>query len=312
MNYLLYGIEEYLIKKEINKIKEKEKISDDDIEYYDMNDIDLNNILQDILTISLFSNKRMIVIENSYIFTGTTGKKTQDLKNLEKYLESAITDNILIFVTISEKLDQRKKIVSLIKEKGTVKEFNKDYNLNKIILEMFDNYKISNASIELLINRVGTDLNLLEREIEKIKTYKNDDYNITDDDIKLITIKTIDTDIFHLIENIVLKNKQKALESYYEMIKYGEEPIKIIVMLANQFRLIYQVKKLKEQRHSIFDMMNILNQKKYPIEKALSKSNQFTEDILLDYLYKLADLDINIKSGKIDKNIGLELFILQN
>ena len=52
------------------------------------------------------------------------------------------------------------------------------------------------------------------------------------------------------------------------MIKNGEEPIKIIVMLSNQFRLMYQVKILNEQHYNIYDMMKILGQKKYPIEKA--------------------------------------------
>ena len=67
-----------------------------------------------------------------------------------------------------------------------------------------------------------------------------------------VTTETIDTDIFHLVDNIILKNKEKALKSYYEMIKIGEEPIKIIVILANQFRLIYQVKQLSKKRISIF------------------------------------------------------------
>ena len=58
--------------------------------------------------------------------------------------------------------------------------------------------------------------------------------------------------------------------------------------------------------------MNIVGAKKYPIEKALEKSHKFDENILIKYLYKLAQLDIDIKSGKIDKNIGLELFILEN
>ena len=58
--------------------------------------------------------------------------------------------------------------------------------------------------------------------------------------------------------------------------------------------------------------MKILNQKKYPVEKALAKSYKYDENTLLKLLYQLADLDIKIKSGKINKDIALELFILEN
>ena len=81
-------------------------------------------------------------------------------------------------------------------------------------------------------------------------------------------------------------------------------------MLSNQFRLMYQVKKLSLNRCSVLDMMKILNQKKYTIEKALEKSRKYSENIILKKLYELANLDLQIKTGKINKNIALELFIL--
>lgn len=311
MNYLLYGSEEYLIKLEINKIKEKYQIDDQDVSSFNLQDESLKDILDNASTFSLFSNKRLIIIENSYIFTGATGNKSQDTKYLEKYLENPNQDTILIFTIVTDKLDSRKKIVTLFKEKGQVLELN-DINVRKLVLDMFGNYKIDSANLNLLIDRVGNNLNILNQEINKIKTYKGEDLLINESDILNLTTKTIDTDIFHLIDNIVLKNKKNALESYYEMIKLGEEPIKIIVILANQFRLIYQVKILSSKRNSIYDMMSILGQKKYPIEKAQERSRKFSNEILIEYLKKLAELDVNIKSGKIDKNIGLELFMLEN
>ncbi len=309
MIYLIYGTEEYLIKKEVDKIKSKFDINDTSI--YDMDDINLKNIVDDASSMSLFSNERLIIIENSNIFTGSS-KKRDDIKYLEEYIDHPNKSTTLIFTLNSDSLDNRKKIVTKIKEKGKLIEFNNNYNLIDIIKDMFDNYKINLNTIKLLIDRVGNNLNLLNQEINKIKTYKGDDLNITDEDIILLTHKTIDIDIFHLIENIILNRKKEALDSYYEMIKMGEEPIKIIIMLSNQFRLMYQVKKLSMNRFSIMDMMKILGQKKYTIEKALEKSRKYNEDIILKKLYELADLDIKIKTGKINKNIALELFIIDN
>ena len=309
MIYLLYGIEEYLITKELDKIKSQFDIND--ISFYDMDNIKLNDIVDDANSMSLFSTSRLIIIDNSYIFT-TLSKKRDDIKYLENYINNPNKNTTLVFIINNETLDNRKKIVSLIKEKGNVIEFNSNFDINSIVKEMFGNYQIDSNDIRFLISRVGNNLNLLNQEINKIKTYKCEDLKINRNDIINLTHKTVDIDIFHLIENIILNNKDKALESYYEMIKVGEEPIKIIVMLSNQFRLMYQVKKLSSKRNSISDIMKILGQKKYTIEKALEKSRKYNEDIILKKLYQLADLDIKIKSGMINKNIALELFILDN
>lgn len=311
MNYLLFGTEEFLIKQEIKKIIEENKISKQDISYFDLEQDNLKNILDDASTFSLFSNNRLIIIENSYIFTGNITKKKQDTTYLEKYLKNPNKNNIVIFTILTEKLDSRKKIVNLFKDTGKIIEFNSRYDINNIALTLLSPYKISMNDLNLFINRVGKNLEILNQEIIKLKTYKDNDLNITKEDIMNVTTEVIDIDIFHLVDNIINKNKETALKSYYEMLKIGEEPIKIIVILANQFRLIYQVKELSKSRNNVYDMMSILGQKKYPIEKALERSKKFTEEQLLTYLYKLSELDINIKSGKINKNIGLELFILE-
>ncbi len=174
---------------------------------------------------------------------------------------------------------------------------------------MFEDYKISDHTINLLIERVGNNLSILKQEIDKIKIYK-DDKLITDEDITNLTSKIVDTDLFHLIDNIVTNNKESAIESYHEMIKLGEEPIMILINLANQFRIIYQAKVLYKQGLSEIKIAEFLNIHSYRVKKALEKRNYFKDETLIDYISLLADLDYDIKTGKIDKEIGLELFIL--
>lgn len=311
--YLFYGLEQFLIDKEINKIINENNIDSINIVRYDLENTKIENIIEDTLTISLFGDKKLLIVDNAYIFTGTTNKKLleQNPKVLEEFLQKNNSDNIIIFNILKEKLDERKKIVKLFKEKGIVKDFNKINNVNKYVLDMFGEYKISNSDLNLFINRVGNNLNVLEQEITKLKTYKDNDYNITKDDIINLTSKNIDTDFFNLIENIVSKNKEKALESYFEIIKYGEEPIKIIIVLANKFRLIYQSKNLYKKGYSEKDISTLLNTNYYAIKKCLESGRFYDDKLLLSLLNKLAELDIEIKSGNIDKNLGLELFIME-
>lgn len=312
MTYVLYGTEEFLIKQEIIKLKEKYNIDEISTVIYDLENTSIEAIIDDASTVSLFSDRKMIICDNAYIFTGTTNKKLpeQNNKALEEYLENENPDTILIFTIIKDKLDERKKLVKSLKQKKQIKEFNKLNNIDEFIKKEFNSYQIGKKEISILLDRVGDNLNILHQEIEKIKLYKDKDLVISENDIIELTHKNIDTDIFNLIENIVKKNKTAALESYKEMIRLGEEPIKIIIMLSNQFRLIYQARNLYRKGYSEKDISSLLGIHPYRIKLAITKGNQFSDDILLSYLLRLSDLDINIKNGKIDKELGLELFIL--
>lgn len=313
MIYLFYGIEDYLVQKEIDNIKQKNNIEEISISRYDLTNTNIEKIIEDCEMNSMFTDKKVIIVNNSYIFTGQSkkGQIEQNLEALEKYLNNPNIDTLLIFISDSEKLDERKKIVKLIKQKGIVKEFNTTTNINSIVKSFFNDYKISDSSITKLINRVGNNLPLLEEEAEKLKLYKDDIKEINDEDILKITNKNVDLDIFKLIDNIIMKNKKVATETYNEMIKYGEEPIKILIMIASQIRLMYQTKLLYKKGYTEKDSASLLGIHPYRVKLATEKGRKYTESDLLMYLDNLADLDSKIKQSNVDKKMAIELFILK-
>lgn len=307
MIYLLYGTLDTLINDYINNIIKKTKIDDINISKYNEEDL-LSNIIEDASTISLFDEKKMIIVNNSQLFST---KKTIDTTDLENYINNFNPSTIIIFISNTDTMDTRRKLYKLIKEKGKIEVFNKITNINSYVKKLFDEYTISYNTVNLLIKRVGTDLNSLTNEAEKLKIYKIDDKIITDKDIIDCTCENIDINIFKFIDNIINKNKKESITTYKEMLKIGEEPIKIIVMLANQFRLMYQAKYLSSKGYSEDDIAIKLQAKKYPVHLALQKGYRYSPEILLKHLEELADLDIKIKSGEIDKNLALELFLLR-
>ena len=306
MIYILYGTINYLINKEVNKIIKENNIDEINITKYDLTNTYLNDIINDASSMSLFDDKKIIIVNNSYIFTGTTKKNLeQDTTILENYL-----NNInLIFIVNNDKLDERKKIKKLIKKIGVVKEFNNIDNIS-LVKELFDGYNISTDNIKYLLERVGDDTTLLATEIEKIKIYKDTDKNITKDDITNLISKSLEVNNFKLIDAIINKNKNEAIMLYQDRIKLNEEPIAIIIALANQIRIMYQVKQLYLNGYTENNIASILKIHPYRVKLANQNSKKYDSNILLNYLKQLADLDISIKTGKIDKQLGLELFIL--
>lgn len=310
MLYLLYGLEKYLIDREINKILETNSIEKINISNYNLEESNFKDIVDDAQTISMFGDKKVILVDNSYIFTGKTIKNDSNSEIFLDYFKNINPDTILIFSVIHEKLDDRKKIVKEIKKIATVKEFNKSGNITSLVNEMFEGYQINFSDINLLIDRVGNNLEIISQEVNKIKSYKDKEKIITKDDIINLTSKNIDIDIFAFIDTLINKDKEKSIETYYEMLKNGEEPIKILVILANQFRIMYQAKELYKQGYSGNDIASSIGIHPYRIKLALEKVRNYDSEILLNYLSELADLDYDIKLGNLDASLGLELFIL--
>ena len=156
MIYLLYGVKN-LIDTYINKIKEKEKIEDINISKYSFEDT-LDSIIEDANTMSMFSSKKIIIVENDLIFSS---KKNIDTSNIEKYIKNYNPNTILIFVIYTDTVDSRKKIYKLINEYGKIEQLTNVKNINEYVKKLFQGYQISNNTINLFINRVGNNLDRL-------------------------------------------------------------------------------------------------------------------------------------------------------
>lgn len=310
MVYLLYGTVDYLINKTIDKIINDNKIDTFNVNKYDLTNTLLSQIINDASSMSLFGDKKLIIVNSAYIFTSSTKKYLeQDLKSLENYLNNININTILIFVVNDAKLDERKKITKLIDKNGEIVECNNIDNIT-MIKDLLSDYQMSDSDIKYLLERVGDNSTLLNTEIEKIKIYKDTDKNITKEDIDLLTSKSLEVNNFKLIDAIINGDKLTALNLYQERIKLNEEPIAIIVTLANQIRIMYQVKQLYLDGYTENNIASILKIHPYRVKLANQNAKKYDADTLLTYLKKLADLDIDIKTGQIDKTLGLELLII--
>ena len=309
MNYLLYGKENYLIDKEIKNIINNLGIDNINISRYDMEENTIKEILEDALAISLFSNDKLIVVDNAFMFSRVQ-KKIDGIDLLEDYLNKENKTTNIIFIDRNEKLDSIKKIVKLIKEKGVIKEFNTLKNINNTVKEMFGDYKIDYNAINILIDRVGNDLELIHSEVEKLKLYKINENEITVKDIDDLVVENTDVDIFKFVDDIINKNKKNSIKAYKELLKLNEEPIKIVALLSSKFRLMYQASKLAKKGYTEDAISEILNVHKYPVHLAIIAGYKYNPVLLLKYLNDLADLDIGMKTGDKDKELALELFIL--
>jgi DNA polymerase-3 subunit delta len=303
--FLIYGDEHYLIEKKINEIIEKENVT-----IYDMNESKIDSVIEDILSFSLFSSSKDILCTNCNFLTSSSDSK-EDLNKLKDVIDKKIENRLIL--TVNSKVDERKKIVKELIRLSTVFVFNqlKEYEVIKYIEDRFKKYKlkIDTNTLSYFHSFVGNSLGIINNEIDKLSMYKDNDV-ITKEDIDAITSRTIDINIFDLIDAVVKKDINKALEMYDDFILMNEEEIKLISILGDQFRLIYQVKTMYLSGYTEEDIIKELGVHPYRIK--LAKQSLITLDEAKKYLLKLYDLDLNIKTGKKDKKVAFKLFLMEN
>lgn len=309
--YLLYSGDGAILNKEINDLEKKLDISDTDIIYYNIDDID--GIINEASTIGMFSLNKFIIINMDSYF-----KDKKDIPNinlLENYFDSYNSNSYLVFVCNSDSIDSRKKIVNLIKKYGIVKklEVNDNYLNDYVNNYLKDNgYKINNGDVVYFINRIGNNINNVTNELDKLMLYKINDKIINRNDIDLLTVENIDDSIYDLVNCILKNDNEKAIKLYNNFIDNGMDVNQIVAIIAAQIRLLYQVKRLYNSGKSNDEIAKILEFKSvYRVKYLLSDSYYYSESDLVKYLSKLADIDNAIKTSNGDGNMLMQLFIVK-
>lgn len=304
--YLIVNEEHFLVEREISKIIKNKK--DIEVIRHDMKEVSLEQVLEDLNTMNFFTSSKIVIADNCYFLTSEKPKGVieQDTTNLEKYIKQPNPENILILNC--SKLDERKSIVKLLKKEAKLIEGNID--IYQLIKENLEDYQMDRKEQQKLIERTLSHPERTLQELEKLKLYKYDTKIILGEDIDRLVTKTIDDNIFTLIDAIVKKDKPKAFEIYEDMLLHNEEPTKILILLANRIRLLYQVKVLSKTIYRDDEIGRIIGSHPYPVKLAREIIYQFREKELLEYLKKLATIDMEIKTGKTYQNIALEQFIL--
>lgn len=238
--YLLYGEEAYLRKQYKNRLKEA-IIGDDSMNYhyYEGKGVTIGEVIDQAETMPFFSEKRLILMENTGLFKGGG-------EELSEYLKSPA--QTVYFLFVETEVDKRSKLYKTVSAKGCAVEFGiQDENtLKRWVLGMVkrENKKISEPALNFLLEMTGTDMENIQKEMEKLFCYCMDQDAITERDIVQICTKRISSHIFDMINAIADRKQKKALELYYELLALKEPPMRILFLITRQFNLLLQVKEL--------------------------------------------------------------------
>lgn len=319
--YVCYGTEKYRIQEFIRLVTERiidEEHRDFAVTKYDLGETPVEAVVDEAQTLPFLVPRKLIIVKDSSLLMAG-GKESNKVEHRPEsflaYLDSPAEYSVILFVVQGEKLDERKKIVKAIKERGAVIPF-MPLSAEELIQWVVKQVEKSGCNItpqvaEKLVNYAGTHLQTLSAEIEKLTLYTGQGGAIDEASVRSLVVRSTEQNIFALIEEIASLRVSEALAIFYDLLKQREEPIKIIALIARQFRIMLQVKELMKQSYSQQQIASQLGLHPYAVKLAGEQARKYEADRLGQILASIAELDYEIKTGKMDKVLGLELFLLR-
>ncbi len=315
MNYLLVGNQTVFLEKRMNEIiNSLLPVKDEfNLNFLDCDFVGIDDIVTELNTFPFGSEHKVVVLKNPAFLMDKKSKSdlNNDLSLLINYLNNPVSFSTLIII-VNPKLDERKESTKSLKKVMKVENIEgpDKKQATEYVRKMFtsEEIKIDNEALQEFILRVPEDYTLIANEIKKLKSYSD---RISKDDIINLTPAKIEENVFELTDAIISNNKNKALKVFKDLRINNVDPVTMISLVAGQLRFMYQVCYLKDEGYSASSIATKLNVHPYRAEIALKKSYNYEPDDLLKSLVDLANLDLDIKSSKIDKDNGFEMFILK-
>jgi len=318
--YLLYGTETFLMnetKQLLLNVALNEEERDFNFSVYDLEESPLELALEDAETFPFLGERKLIILHNPSFLTAekSKGKLEHNVAKLEAYIKAPAPFTILVISAPYEKLDERKKITKELKRTVEIVEAKK---LNEAELKNWlkdrarsNEIVLEESAIEQLLTLVGTNMFMLSSEVEKLALYAGKGEKIDVGIVEKLAARSLEQNIFTLVEKVVQRRLDEALRIYYDLLKQNEEPIKILALLASQFRLIYQVKELSRKGYGQQQISGIIKTHPFRVKLALGQASRFTDDELAHLMGLLAEADYQMKTGGMNKSLLIEMLLFK-
>ncbi|OHA70243.1 MAG: DNA polymerase III subunit delta [Candidatus Wildermuthbacteria bacterium RIFCSPHIGHO2_12_FULL_40_12] len=313
MLIFLYGQDNFRSRRKLNEIIEKYQKSQKsgfNLRRFDLAETDFQDVFSEFQQSSIFQEKKLLVLENVF---SSPNLKEKLLENEKALLESK---DAIVFYENDKlgKIAEKNAFFKFLHKEAKSQEFNLliGQQLRSWARKELTKRKceIEENALEKLIEFIGNDLWRFSNEIQKLSSFKS---RIDMDAVLLLVKPKIETDIFKTIDCIAAKKTKTALKLIRQHLEDGENPLYLFSMMTFQFRNLLLVKSLeKEGTHhgNPYVMAGKLGMHPFVFSKTMRQVNFFTLEELKKIYRKIFQADLDIKTGKVQPDAALDLFIV--
>ena len=306
--YLLYGEEAYL-KQQYKQNLVKALNPDGDtmnFNHYEGKGIDVKQLIDLCETMPFFAERRVVLLEDTGFFKNKCEELADYMKELPDYL-------YLVFA--ETEVDKRNRMYKAVKACGSIAEFIRqdEKTLMRWAAGILGKAgkKITQRDMELLLTKTGTDMGNLRMEMEKLISYTEGRDVVTAEDIEEICTTQTTNRIFDMVRAVTEKNQKRALELYYDLLTLKEPPMRILFLLAKQFRQICLTKKLSQEGLSQTEIASKLGVPSFVVRNLASCARSYTVEELENAVRDFVDAEEAVKTGTLGDVLSVELLIVK-
>ena len=321
MIYLISGKQNIRLRSQMKSIIKKSLQEIDPINFvkHDATQTLVQDIVDDAVCLPLGYDRKAVAVDCCYfLLKGRSKVKVegeQDFEKLIKYLNNPEPSTDLIFLvnTSENDIDTNNPVYQAIKENGKVITIDEpDPSQWKLVVahffkEHWPNVTIDSDAIDEFAKRTEGDYASLGNNGNKLALYTD---HITYDAVTLMVIRPLDKTAYLLVNYLIDGHNMDAVILYRDLKKNKAEPVKLINMMADHFRLQSRVSYLVRRGYKDEEIANELNIKPTRAAVLRKKSRLISQKRLQQVLEDLYQLDLQIKSGLVDRFYAFELFLI--
>ncbi len=170
---------------------------------------------------------------------------------------------------------------------------------------------LSAPAAAALASLVGTDLQLLESELEKLITYAGDNDAITPEDVRQVVSSQRAYSIFELLDAIAAHRSSRAIACLNSLITDGQSPLAILGMLTKHIRNLWQVKDGLEKGMALPQIARKAGLHPFVAGKHQEQAPRFSERELFRLHQAMRETDMALKSSLAAPETILEELVLR-
>lgn len=315
MIYLLKGQEKLLLEMQLTKIIEENNICEADCVKFDATEQPISDLIELANSQSMFFDKQVVIVNNPFFLTGENPRLPfkNDYTELETYIENPNPETVIIFFANYDKLDSRKNLVKKLEKNSVIFEAKKvtgqKYNdtLEKAIAKRKLNF--TPEAFELFVQLIPEDLEKAVNELDKIKLQGIGE--VDKEVIEKSISQSIEKDVFELTKAIGTRDKTKILKVYQDIMLQKNMEIALISIIGGHLVLFKNIQEGLSNRLTSDQIAKEYGKNPFVVKMNINTAKMIKNEVVLELIEELTNLDYMIKTGKIDKEVGLDLFILK-
>lgn len=303
--YLLYGEEAFLKQSYKKKLKEA-LVGDDTMNFnsFEGKGLDVKELISLADTMPFFSEKRLILVEDSGFFKSAS-------EELAEYLPTMPDTTCLLFV--EEAVDKRNRLYKKVKDLGHAAEMKRQDSsqLAKWAAAILaqNGRKITARTMNLFLERTGDDMEMIRSELDKLIAYTMGKDVVTSEDVEAITTVQVTNKIFEMVTAIVTRKTRTAMDLYEDLLTLKEPPMRILFLIARQFNQLLVVKEMNRQGQDRGAIASKLKVPPFVAGKLLAQTGAFSGDQILSYVESCVEAEEAVKTGRLNDRLAVELLI---